>query len=162
MTASTKTASQRGRASRNKGAIWERDVTTAIRPWFPEVRRSRDNGSSTTSDTGDLVDTSPGIFWSLKDDKAGDMGKPSVLTAWQNEALLKADGRIPLIVQKRRGHADPLTAWCWMPLADLVDLACKSYQGGIHHPGTWVRLEFLDALNLLAAAGYARTPAVAA
>lgn len=150
-----KTPQQRGKAARYKGAQWERDVANAIRPYFPDVRRSRDNGSSTTSDTGDLVDAGPGLFWSLKDDKSGDMGRPSILAEWQREAADKAGIRMAVIVQKRRGHTDPLKAWCWLQLRHLVDLAAD--QLACRDPANcWVRLEFGDALQLMAAAGYAR------
>lgn len=153
-----KTASQRGRAARYKGAQWERDVANAIRPWFPDVRRSRDNGSSATSDTGDLADAGPGLFWSLKDDKKGDMGTPLILKAWQDEAVEKAGQRVPVIVQKRRGHADPLSAWCWLQLIALLEISCPDPPVAIWHPATWVRLEFRDALALMTGAGYARNP----
>lgn len=153
-----KTPSQRGRMSRNKGATWERDVARAIKPYFPDVRRSRDNGSSNTSDTGDLVDAGPGLFWSLKDDKKGDMGTPMILKAWHDEAAAKAGDRIPLVVQKRRGHTDPLVAWCWLQLTVLVELTAPDLPAGGWNPSTWVRMEFRDALDLMTRSGYARNP----
>lgn len=149
----TRTASQIGRASRDKGARFERAVATAIKPWFPDVRRSRDNGSTSTSDTGDLADAGPGLFWSLKDDKSGDTSAPGVIDAWLTEATVKGEGRIALLVQKRRGHADPLRSWTWLWLDDLVHLT-----GGkavSDDAASAVRMELEFVLHVLAAAGYA-------
>lgn len=151
-----RTASQRAAASRNKGAKFERDVARAIRPWLPEVRRSRDNGSATTSDTGDLAGAGDGLFWSLKDDAKGDTGAPGVIGGWLAEAIGKSAGRIPLLVQKRRGHADPLRSWCWLHLDDLVRLT-----GGkpvSDDAASAVRMELEPVLALLAAAGHAARP----
>lgn len=151
-----KTPSQRGRASRNKGAAFERAVTTTLRPWFPDVRRSRDNGSTTTTDTGDLVDAGP-FWWSLKDDKSGDLGTPSVLAGWQTEAVTKAGtALVPIIVQKRRGHSDVLRSWTWLRLDDLVHFA-----SGLDAPTSaqrWTRMELGDVLEILVGANYALDP----
>lgn len=151
MTAATRTASQIGRASRNKGAAFERAVATAIRPWFPDVRRSRDNGSAVTADTGDLAGTHDGLWWSLKDDAKGDTSPPGLIDRWLDEAVIKSQGRLPLLVQKRRGHADPLRSWCWLTLDDLTWLAVRDRSV---HPST-VRMELCAVLALLASAGLA-------
>jgi hypothetical protein len=160
----TRTASDRGRASRNKGARFERAVTTALRPWFPDVRRSRDNGSSTTSDTGDLAGTSPGLWWSLKDVAAAATDPPSLIAGWMQEAFDKAPSTgLWLVVQKRKGHTDPLRSWCWLEMFDLAHLMWQAKLVGdcpAGGPGGWtapvVRMELRDVLDLLAAAGYAR------
>lgn len=146
-------ASERGRASRAKGATFERAVVIALRPWLPDIRRSRDNGSTVTSDTGDLVDAGP-IWWSCKDDKSGDLGTPGVIDGWQREAEAKAGALMPVIVQKRRGHADCLRSWTWLPLAHLVELTTGA---GTRHDG-WVRVELRAFLALLAGANYALDP----
>lgn len=142
-----RTPSQIGRASRDKGARFERQVAKALLPWFPEVRRSRDNGSATTSDTGDLVGTP--LFWSLKDDKAGDTSPPGLIAAWLDEAVSKCEGRVALLVQKRRGHVDPLRSWCWLALDDLAHLLGGKFPA---HPAA-VRMELISVLTLIAAAG---------
>lgn len=145
-----RTPSQVGRASRAKGAAFERAVTNAIRPWFPAVRRSRDNGSTTTTDTGDLADAGP-FWWSLKDDKAGDTSPPGLIDQWMTEAATKGDGRTPLLVQKRRGHADPLRSWCWLWLDDLAHLlGGPPVSDGAACP---VRMELRHVLHLLALLG---------
>ena len=150
-----RTRSQIGRASRDKGARFERAVTNAVRPYYPDVRRSRDNGSSTTSDTGDLADAGPGLWWSLKDVAAARTDPPGLIGGWLAEAEAKADGRIPLLVIKHLGQADPLSSWVWLQLFDVAQLI-----GGDAFvvPTFPVRMELRHVLDLLAAAGYATTP----
>lgn len=157
-----KTAAQRGRASRAKGAKFERDIAKAIRPWFPDARRSRDNGSSNTSDTGDIAMAGPDLYWSLKDDDKGLTSPPGLIAAWMAEARAKAGGRVPLLVQKRRGHADPLMSWCWLELDALVSLRFRlrgatpdTYPSVMLAP---VRLEFAPVLQMLTDAGLANDP----
>ena len=152
-----RTPSQLGRASRAKGARFERAVATALRPWFPDIRRSRDNGSATTADTGDLADAGPALWWSLKDVSAAVTDPPSLIAGWLTEAREKADGRLPLVVQKRAGHGDPLMSWCWLRLNGLVHLV-----GGepVAAPAGQdpVRMALRNVLPLLTAAGYTHTP----
>ncbi len=148
-----RTPSQRGRASRAKGARFERTVATALRPWFPDVRRSRDNGSATTADTGDLAGAGQGLWWSLKDVSAAVTDPPSLIAGWLTEAREKADGRLPLLVQKRAGHQDPLMSWCWLRLADLVAVSTMQTTAPTA-PEAPVRLELRHVLDLLDAAGY--------
>jgi hypothetical protein len=155
MPAAVRTASERGRAARIKGAAFERAVARAIQPYFPEAQRSRDNGSINTDDTGDITGTGPGLFWSLKDDKTGDMGKPSVINAWLSEVVEKAGPhRVPILLQKRRGHSDPLTSWAWLRLGDVNECLGSGCNG---HPvdDLWVRMEFRAALRILVIGNYA-------
>lgn len=155
MSAEKWTASQRGRASRDKGARFERAVANAIRPWFPDVRRSRDNGSASTSDTGDLAGAGNSLFWSLKDDRKGASSPPGLIGAWLGEATEKGAGRMALLVQKRGGHADPLRSWCWLWLDDLVHLVrAAPVPDDAAAP---VRLELQTVLALLDAFGHTET-----
>ncbi len=149
-----RTRSQVGRASRAKGNRFEVAVANAVRPWLPDVRRSRDNGSANASDTGDLAGT-PGIYWSLKDVAAAANEPPALIEGWLVEATKKGDGALPLLVIKRRGSVDPLRAHCWMWLDHLAHLL-----GADVPPETdaAVRMELEHVLDLLAAAGYARRP----
>ena len=148
-----RTRSRVGRASRAKGNRFEVAVANAVRPWLPDVRRSRDNGSANTSDTGDLAGT-PGIYWSLKDVAAAANEPPALIEGWLVEAAEKGDGALPLLVIKRRGHADPLASRCWLWLDDLVEIAT----GQPAHPDMSVRMELRHVLDLLAAAGLAQRP----
>lgn len=148
-----RTPAQIGRASRNKGARFERAIATALRPWWPDIRRSRDNGSATTTDTGDLSGTSPGLWWSLKDVAAAATDPPGLIGGWLAEAHAKCDGRLPLVVQKRAGHTDPLLSWCWLWLDDLVHLVGAPPIGDDAGDAT-VRMALRDVLPLLAAQGY--------
>ena len=154
-----RTRSEIGRASRAKGNRFEVAVANAVRPYFPAVRRSRDNGSATTSDTGDLAGTHSELYWSLKDVAAARTEPPALIASWLAEAVLKGACRLPLIVVKRRGHADPLSSWCWLRISDVAALldadAHRTFLAG-HAP---VRMELRHVLDLLAAAGYAPRPA---
>lgn len=149
-----KTASQRARAARVKGAGFERKVANALNRWWPKAQRSRDNGSMNTDDTGDIGGTGPGLFWSCKDDKSGDMGKPSVINAWLSEVAVKAGDRVPILVQKRRGHAEVLDSWAWLRLGDITE-CLGSGSNGYPVDDLWVRMEFRDALRILVIGNYA-------
>ena len=148
----TRTRSQIGRASRNKGIAFERAVARALRPWWPQAHRSRDNGSAVTADTGDLADAGP-AWWSLKDVAAARTEPPALVASWLAEAREKAGA---LVVVKRAGYADPLDAWCWLALDDL----CALRDGADPHRGPIVpvRMRLGDVRQLLCAAGYAGGP----
>lgn len=155
-----KTRSQLGKMSRNKGAAFQKHLARAIRPWYPDARSGRDNGSAHTTDAGDLAETSPDLYWSLKDDAAGFSSPPGLIAAWMAEAREKANGKLPLLVQKRRGHADPLMSWCWLPLDELVHLRHgyrppQSYDAIGQAP---VRLELRSVLLMLTDSGLAHDP----
>ena len=157
MSAPTRTRSQIGKASREKGARFERAVANAIKPWFPDARRSRDNGSATTSDTGDLAGTHDGLFFSLKDVAAARTEPPALINGWLAEAHVKGDDRIPLVVVKRQGRADPLMSWTWLPLGDLLIVAGWGAEA-LPLCSAPVRMELRHVLDLLAAAGYGQRP----
>jgi hypothetical protein len=161
------TASQRGRANRRKGADFQRAVARAIRPWFPDAISGRENGHRSgefvAADDGDLARTSPGLWWSLKDVAAAATDPPGLIAEWMREAQEKSPvPSIPLVVQKRKGHSDPLRSWCWLDLFDLAHLLWRAKlvgDGPSDGPGGWsaplIRMELRDLLPLLAAAGYA-------
>lgn len=122
----TRTASQRGTWSNAKGAKFERRLAVALKPWFPDARRSRDNGFrsaiSSSPDTGDVDLGTAEFFVSAKDNADGDTDSACTVGAWFAECQAKATrlGRSGVLIQKRRGYADPLDAWAWVTLADLV------------------------------------------
>ena len=149
----TRTPAQVGCASRAKGARFERAIALAVRPWLPDARRSRDNGSATTSDTGDLAGAGPDLWWSLKDVAAAHTDPPGLIRGWMLEARAKCDGRLPLVCQKRTGHADPLLSWCWLWLDDLAHLLGAPPATDEPEEAV-VRMTLRDVLPLLAAAGY--------
>jgi hypothetical protein len=122
----TRTPSQRGAWSRAKGAKFERDLARALKPWFPDAKRGRDNGfrSSTGSapDLGDLDLGTPEFFVSAKADMDGATDAAWSLGAWFLECQAKATrlDRTGVLIQKRPGYGDPLDAWAWVTLTDLV------------------------------------------
>lgn len=156
-----RTRSQIGKASRNKGAAFERAVARALREagYCPDAKRSRDNGSAWTADTGDLAGTDEHLYWSCKDVARAQTGRePGLVAGWMAEALDKAgDRRFPLLVVKRAGHADPLLSWCWLYLGDLVGVATMQTTVPTA-PEAPVRMVLRDVLELLATAGYAEQP----
>lgn len=150
-----RTRSEIGRSSRRKGAAYERAVANALRPWYPDVHRSRDNGSTTTADTGDLAGTHERLWWSLKNVAAACTEPPALIGGWLDEARAKAADRIPLVVTKRHGHSDPLSSWCWLSYGDAVAVG-----GGDTYvrPDVPVRMQLRHVLDLLAGAGLAQCP----
>lgn len=159
MTAAAKTPSQRGRASRAKGGKYQRDLARALRPWFPDAVSGRDNGfrsaTHTAADEGDLAKAGPGLWWSLKNVDRSSTDPASLIGAWLTEARSKAGTqRIPLVVQKRIGHADPLDSWCWLWLDHLTELTESMPAEGT--PVVPVRLAMRDVLVVLSRAGYCR------
>ena len=144
-----------GTFSRSKGAAFERRTARALTPWYPDVRRSRDNGSADTTDTGDLAFTNPALWWSLKN-RADLVNEPDRLIGeYMREAREKAGpGRIGLLVGKRELRADVLSSWCWLWLNDLAQLLGTVVIDADNDIA--VRLSLRDVLALLAAAGLAR------
>lgn len=125
----TRTPAQIGRMSRAKGVRFERDLAVALRPWFPDAKRGRDNGfrsaTGAAPDLGDLDLGTPEFFVSAKADKDGATDAAWSLGAWFAECQAKASalGRSGLLIQKRPNYADPLDSWVWVQIGDLVETA---------------------------------------
>lgn len=157
MTTAAKTPSQRGRSNRNKGNQAERDLCKWLRAnGFPGAERAVRTGfrvaDRASADPGDITGT-PGIVWSVKD--AIVERHPE----WRAEldAMLQAvapDTR-GLIVHKRRGHADPGSWWCWIPIYDLATLLPGAH--GFIGPH-WFRATVAEVVDLLHGAGYGDPP----
>lgn len=109
----SKTLSQRNRSNRRKGADVERRLAIYLRGWWPDACRAVRN---THPDPGDIDQTSPSLWWSVKD------VADERINAWFEELDVKAADRIGLIVTRRRGYADPARWWCWMRTRDLLDV----------------------------------------
>lgn len=148
----TKTRSQLGKMSRNKGAKAERDLVAYLRTvGFGGVERAVRTGYRTATrvaaDPGDITGV-PGVIWSVKD------CAQERLDAWLAE-LDAMEGRpddVRLLVHKRSGKADPARWWCWMRL-DTLWLLCgrSAWRPGGDAP---VRFELQHVIPLLRAAGY--------
>lgn len=159
----TRTPSQRSAMSRAKGAKFERRLAVAVKPWFPDARRSRDNGfrSTITSspDTGDVDLGTPELFVSAKDNHEGDTDSACTVGKWFTECQTKAGalGRAGLLIQKRPNYADPLDSWCWLTLTDLVEMATGGYALAPAALDVPVRMSLRDVLGQLAANGLTPT-----
>jgi hypothetical protein len=152
----TRTPSQRSAMSRAKGAKFERRLAVALKPWFPDARRSRDNGfRSSISSSPDLGDVDLGtaeFFVSAKDNHEGDTDSACTVGAWFLECQTKASnlGRSGVLIQKRPGYADPLDSWCWVSLTDLVATTGVALRYPAYtHPDIPVRLSLRDWLGVL-------------
>lgn len=139
MTASCATeASKRGRANRNKGATFEREVSKWLREHgFGGAERGVRNGWRTdehvSADPYDIVGT-PGLLWSLKNTDVSTAALYRFLAEVHSEATSR--GLVGLLVEKRRGCADIGMSWAWrvvyvegvkllpvrMTLAEAVDV----------------------------------------
>jgi hypothetical protein len=150
MTTRATNASDRGRRNRANGATCERRVASYLRVWWPDACRAVRN---THPDPGDIDNTSPSLWWSVKDCKA------ELIGAWFAEMDVKAAGRIGLLVVRRNGYADPARWWCWMRLSDLCDsLGVDGPEFHVQHADR-VRME-LGVAAALVHASLARTPPV--
>jgi hypothetical protein len=142
-------ASRRGKSNRRKGIDREQEVARWLRPWYPDACRAV---RSTDPDPGDIDCTSPGLFWSVKDDAA------EAITAWMAELDRKGTGRIGLLVVKRKGHASPGEWWCWMRLWQLGDLIGAAVVDGEAVWNAPWRSELRLVMPLLVQANYAPPP----
>lgn len=110
-----------GTTNRRRGITAERHLVTWLRQnGWPDAERSVVTGYKTNTrqrpDGGDITGT-PGIVWSLKDHAV------ERIAAWWTELESMQGGpTVRLLVVKRRGTADPGKWWCWLTLAELVDL----------------------------------------
>lgn len=165
----TQTASQRGLANRNRGAQAERDLCRWFRAnGFPQAERAVRTGYRTAdrvfADQGDITGTGLTI-WSVKDCAR------ERIADWFDELDEMSDnsehGSVNecFIVQKRRGHADPGSWWCWQWQSQYLGL----YRRWLERTGhidqfapMWVpegteypmRMELGHVVPLLLAAGY--------
>lgn len=164
-------AAQRGRANRDRGHRAERDVVRWLRDnGFPSAERAVRTGYRTASrvaaDPGDITGTGP-VLWSVKDCAR------ERIDAWMDELDAMSDDSqyggvsVPLLVVKRRGHADPGRWWCWLWQGQYLDLyrtwlvrsnLTDPYDNlplwtptGTEYP---LRMELGHVMPLLLAAGY--------
>lgn len=114
-----KDASARGRAAVSRGKWTERAVATALCPYWPTARRSRDNGSVTTPDMGDIAGAADAvIFWSVKGDRQA--SQPAVMARWLAEMRGKAGGRLAILVERRERVGNPYRWWARVWLDELL------------------------------------------
>lgn len=144
----TPDAATRGRRNRANGAEGERRVARYLGTWWPAACRAVRN---TAPDPGDVAETHPRLWWSVKNVVA------EQYTAWLAEMTVKAEGRIAVLVVRRRGYADPGRWWAWLTLADLAAITStplSTEQVAAEH----VRMELHVLVALLDAGGFTPTP----
>lgn len=142
--------SRRGRRNRANGHDAERRVARYLRTWWPDACRAVRN---TTPDPGDIDATSPGLWWSVKDCQQERMA------TWLAELDTKAQGRLGLLVVRRRGHAWPAEWWAWLDAGYLVAIASRR-DHTFESFGWPVRAELRHVVPLLVEAGYAPSAVV--
>jgi hypothetical protein len=149
------TASQRGKANRNRGHNAERAVAKYLRDnGFPHAERAVRAGfataSRTVADPGDIRGCL-GVVVSVKDAATERLDQwMAELDAMDDREVPMGDAPARLLVHKRRGHADPGRWWCWMR-ASTFAAELDNAETSFVFP---VRMEFGDAVMVLRAAGY--------
>lgn len=125
-------------ANRDKGLQAERDVARYFRQAGllgaeRSVSTGWRNSARTTADAGDLKGT-PGLAVQIKNISkplVGDaLAKAMADTAAQCDA---AGAAIPLLIEKRHGHANPGQWWAWLP----ANMFCGLAFGIDPYSGTW-------------------------
>lgn len=154
-------ASTRGRRNRANGNWAAAEVARYLRTvGWPEARRHVGNGWRTgdavAADPGDIAQTSPGLWWSVKNCQR------EHIASWVAEMDDKAAGRIGLLVVRRRGHAWPAEWWVWLDAKTFAQL-CTLDVDVLHSlnparddflAGWPIRTELRHLVPLLVQAGY--------
>ena len=155
----TRTRSQIGRSSRNKGATVERQLAAWLRGHgWPHAERGRNNGFATAARSrgdGYDIDGCPGLLFDAK----STTDRPWLVPAWLRELADDADerGLLPILVVKQAGHTDPGRWWAWLLVSDL-------YRAVYRDPAERFAervpmcLELGHLAPLLHAAGYGEAP----
>lgn len=153
----TRSLSDIGRTSREKGIQAERDLARYLRTWWPNAERAVITGwrssDRSSPDIGDIRGT-PDLVWQLK--YVADMTDKDIIDALteaeQQRRAAHADYGI--VVQRRHGKADPARWWAWMFSNEYVELCTQEatlHRGGPVHP---VRFQLGDLITPLLNAGY--------
>lgn len=112
--------------ARGKGLTAERQLANYLgQQGWPDARRSVSTGWATKGrkhqDQGDIAGT-PGLCFQLKNYADEEPG-PSTLDKWLSATVDQAGpDRLPLLVIKRNGHANPGMWHLWMRGSDLAHL----------------------------------------
>lgn len=127
---------------RGKGLKAERDLSNWLRAQgWPDARRSVATGWKTKDrehqDQGDITGT-PGLCAQVKNYADEEPG-PSTVDKWARETAEQAGwDRMPLLVVKRNGHANPGMWHLWIRASDLAYLL-TGMPSEIIGSRTWVR-----------------------
>lgn len=143
-----------GRANRRKGHDAERAVSRYLRTaGFPHAERAIRTAYTAAGraipDPGDITGT-PGLAWQVKDHAR------ESITQWLAETDVQraaAGADFGILVQRRRGHADPGQWWAWITVKQLVMLHEDAVSYSEFHD-TPMRLQLRHVVSLLRRAGY--------
>lgn len=148
-----------GRANRRKGHDAERAVARYLQTHgWPHaeraIRTAYTSNGHTIPDPGDITGT-PGLVWQVKD-HAHEKITDWLIETEQQRADASADYGI--LIQRRRGKADPGHWWAWTTIRTLVQIhedGGASYSEQCDAP---VRLQLQHIVPLLWRAGYGSDP----
>lgn len=157
-----RTRVQLGAANRRKGANTDRAVVTWLRAnGWPHaeraVRTAYTANGRTAPDPGDITGT-PGIVWQVTD--RADLDQAAVLARRMSETETQrtaAGAHVGVLVQKRRGCADPAGWFAWLPVFTLMDLYLGDDDTGRQRPVIPCRLALGHLVQLLHRAGHGTT-----
>lgn len=149
-----------GRSAVRVGKDTERKIAEYLRQWWPRAERrvvtGWNAGDRTKSDLGDIEGT-PGLVWQCKTSlHPNDASILGALRETEDQAVA-AGADYGLLIERRRGKADPGHWWCWIRGSDLRSLAL-GYE--THVPEHWqfpVRLKLSHVIPLLLHNGYGQT-----
>lgn len=132
-----------GAASRRRGADAERAVVRYLRAnGWPDARRYLAGDGRQPGD----VDCWPGVCLEVKD------RTQSAWPSWRAQALIEANGRVPVVVRRHRGVRDVGRWTTELRSTHWVDLGGTGVPAGQWCPRTgrtWVRVTFAEFVALL-------------
>lgn len=139
--------------SRRKGMTAEQDLARFLRglggPWADATRAVATgwrNGTTSHQDQGDIAGT-PGLCWQVKNLASPLTGK-ALDDVWAQTRTQAGVGRLPLLVERRTGAADPRRWWLWVSSVDYIAVVLGRpvfVPTGVH----LVRVELGDVLDAL-------------
>lgn len=147
----TRSGSERGRYSRNKGVEGERQVAKWLRSnGFPGAVRAVRTATKVSKDPGDITGT-PGIVWQLKVVAERELWRvPNWVRDTEDQRQhMKAD--LGILVVKRNGCTDPGNWWAFVPAWALTFLATDDSSAAALFQ---VRCTLQDITDLLIKRGY--------
>lgn len=110
-----------GKAARLKGYAYQRDIAHALEAagWTIIRRSGGEAGDDIT------VVNMPWLSIEVKNHARGDVA------GWWKQAQAQAGDRVPVLVHKRHGVADPSEQWVTLTVAEFTRLMACTAKGGL-------------------------------